>query len=263
MRVAAYALMLACAVESGMVWSAQKAGTVTELEGEVLVLDSQGTGRGLKPGAVVNVGDTVQTGKTGQVHLRMQDDAYLAIRSNTRLTIQLYKAANREDDGSVIQLLKGSFRAVTGWIGQIHPANYKVLTPTASIGIRGTDHEPVFVPEEEATEDSPAGTYDQVHDGGTVLESEGSTVDVQPGKAGFAPLRQAPRLLAAIPAFLRNRPLLDARLEAIKPELRARVQEKLERMRSLRQELDERRQRRLRDLQPNIPHLPNLDRLHR
>lgn len=256
MRIAAYAVGLMLGLSGPEAIAAVTAGKVVELEGEVQVLDAAGAGHALKPGATVRVGDIIQTGKTGQVHLRMVDDAYYAVRPNTRMVILTYRAANKEDDGSVINLLKGSFRAVSGWIGQLHPANYKVTTPTASIGIRGTDHEPVYVPEDEATPDSPAGTYDRVTEGGTFIESEGASVEVKPGFAGFAALRERPRLLDAIPRFLENRPRLDERLEAIKPELKVRVQEKLERLRELRSQI---RENRLREIGP-IRDLPRFQR---
>lgn len=250
MRTAAYALMLVCGLGSGGVWAGLKAGTVTQIEGEVSVLDSTGSGHVLRMGDKVSEGETLVTGKTGQVHIRMVDDAYLAVRANTRLVIDTYRAANKDDDSSVFSLLQGSFRAVTGWIGQTNPAHYKVKTPTASIGIRGTDHEPVFVSEAEATEDTPAGTYDRVHEGGTMIEAEGETVEVKPGFAGFAPFRDRPRLLAAIPRFLENRPRLDEKLEAIKPELKARIMERVERLRALRQEIQKQRLRPLQQMQP-------------
>lgn len=249
MKWAAYALMLLCGLGSESVWAALKAGTVTQLEGEVSVLDSSGAGHALQLGDKVHEGETLLTGKSGQVHIRMVDDAYLAVRANTRLVIDTYRAANKEDDSSVIRLLRGSFRAVTGWIGQANPAHYQVKTPTASIGIRGTDHEPVFIPEEEATADLPAGTYDHVLEGGTRIESEGVAVEIAPGFAGFAPFHDRPRLLEAIPRFLENRPHLDEKLEALKPELKAKVMEKLERLRMLRQEVQKRQLRALRQMQ--------------
>lgn len=38
------------------------------------------------------------------------------------------------------RLLKGGFRAVSGLIGKANPAEYRVSTPVATIGIRGTDY---------------------------------------------------------------------------------------------------------------------------
>ncbi|HEX5276650.1 MAG TPA: FecR domain-containing protein [Fluviicoccus sp.] len=225
-------------------WAGQKAGVVTQLEGEVSVLDSLGGAHELRLGSPVSEGDTLVTGKTGQVHLRMEDDGYLAVRGNTRLVIDTYRAANKDDSRSVLKLLRGSFRSVTGWIGQLNPANYQVRTPTASIGIRGTDHEPVFIPEEEATPDAPAGTYDRVNEGGTVLESQGERVDVEPGRAAFAPFRDRPRLLLSLPRFLENHPLMDEKLEALKPELKAKVLERIEMIRGLKRDLLERRLKR-------------------
>ena len=79
MRAAVYALMLVCGLGSGGVWAGLKAGTVTQIEGEVSALDSAGHSHALRMGDKVSEGETLVTGKTGQVHIRMVDDAYLAV----------------------------------------------------------------------------------------------------------------------------------------------------------------------------------------
>lgn len=233
MRALVFVLLLACSIaRAGLL-----AGNVTEREGDAKLMDSQGHVRTLGIGDAVNEGDIVITGNAGQVHLRMRDDAYLAVRANTRLVIEAYRTDKPDEGISTLRLVHGSFRAVTGWIGQINPARYRVITPTASLGVRGTDHEPVFIPENEATPDQPAGTYDKVYEGGTVMEASGVRVGVSPGFAGFAPLRGRPRLLPALPAFLQKPPRLDEKLEALKPELRARMMQHLEQIRRIRETL--------------------------
>ncbi|MGH8446844.1 MAG: hypothetical protein ACREVL_16350, partial [Solimonas sp.] len=39
-----------------------------------------------------------------------------------------------------LRLLKGGFRTVSGLIGKANPDEYRVTTPVATIGIRGTDY---------------------------------------------------------------------------------------------------------------------------
>jgi hypothetical protein len=49
-------------------------------------------------------------------------------------------AAARPPARAFFRLLKGGFRAVSGAIGSADPAEYRVNTPVATIGIRGTDY---------------------------------------------------------------------------------------------------------------------------
>src|SRR5262249_58079165 len=96
----------------------------------------------------------------GEVHLRMEDGGYIAVRPGTRMRIVNFRAEGGSDDRSVIGLLDGSFRSVTGWIAKLGPQRAIVRTPTATIGIRGTEHEPLVIPEGSSRGDP--GTYDRV-----------------------------------------------------------------------------------------------------
>jgi len=74
-------------------------------------------------------------------------------------------------------------------IGRRNKSNYLVNTPTAKIGIRGTDHEPYYVPSPAPGETLPAppGTYNKVNVGETVIRTPGGTVVVGANQIGFAP----------------------------------------------------------------------------
>jgi hypothetical protein len=182
----------------------RQAGTIELVEGDTIIDPRAGTSfRPARAGEFVNEGDTLTTFGGAEVQLRMADGAYLSVRENTKLTITAYVADGGSEDRSLIELAKGSFRAVTGWIGKFNQAGYEVRTPTAVLGIRGTDHEPMHLllgdPRGEP------GTYDKVNDGRTFMRSGSGTVEVTPNRAAFhgsAPGAR-PRLLASVPAFFR------------------------------------------------------------
>ena len=134
----------------------------------------------------------------------MQDTGFIAVRPNTRMTITDHKAEGGADDKVVINLLRGGFRSVTGWIGKFNPRAYRIVTPTATIGVRGTDHEPRYIPE-DSSEGEP-GTYDKVYVGATTITSGAGGAEVAPDQAGFAPAQasEKPRLLASVPTFFRR-----------------------------------------------------------
>jgi hypothetical protein len=133
----------------------------------------------------------------------MADGAYLSVRENTKLTITEYVANGGDDDRSLIDLARGAFRSITGWIGRRNPRNYEVRTPIVTIGVRGTDHEPTYLlPGDPRGE---PGAYDKVNEGRTVMRSDRGAVEVTPNRAGFfhADRSQAPRVLPSVPTFFR------------------------------------------------------------
>lgn len=232
---------LAQAQESGAAPAAPAeravAGKVVVVEGDVRIYDDAHNERRPRLGDAVYEGDNVFTGSDGEVHFSMVDGAYIGVRANTKMRLATYKAEGGPDDQSVISLLEGSFRTVTGWIGKLGAKHYQIDTPTVTIGVRGTDHEPRVIPA-GSTEGEP-GTYDRVHAGETVMESAQGSVSVQADKAGFAPLRGAvrPRVLGRIPAFFRA-----TRNEGRFRGLQARTQRRLETLRQQRvREIRERR----------------------
>jgi hypothetical protein len=187
---------------SALAWG-QTAGNVDLVDGEVKIIDAAKNERIPKLGDVLSVGDSVITGVDGELHLAMEDGGQMAIRPNTRMTVENYKAEGGADDRSVISLVQGALRSVTGWIGKFQPRNYQIRTPTATIGVRGTDHETrVISPDSKEGE---AGTYDKVNVGSTLLRTQHGTTEVRPSQAGFASFsgKNRPTVLASVPGFFR------------------------------------------------------------
>lgn len=212
--------------------AAWPAGQAEFVAGKVSVVDTSGQVRMLNKGGRISAGDTLVTGSDGEAHVVLDDSALVALRANTRLKIEDYRADGTSEDKAIFRLFKGAFRSITGWVGRNNPANYEVRTATATIGVRGTDHEPMVVEEPERD----AGTYDKVNEGGTLLRNPLGEIKVEPNQAAFVPksLAAPPRVLPAIPALYRptsNEKAID--------ELKAR----------LKQGLDERLEERRRQLQ--------------
>ena len=194
------------------------AAKVALVEGDVTVIAGKNQRRKVKIGDVLVEGDSVVTGKDGELHLDMEDGGYMAIRPNTKMKIVKYQAKGNDSDAGVFGLLQGSFRSVTGWIGKFNREKYIVRTPNATIGIRGTDHEPLVIPAGSTV--GEAGTYDKVNAGGSVIKTPQGRAEVAPNQAGFAPHggKSAPRTLQAVPAFFkptRNERLLEGKHDAV------------------------------------------------
>src|SRR6185369_8553026 len=136
------------------------AGTIDFVEGDATVENAAGAARLAREGDAVRAGETITTFARAEVHLRMADGGYLSVRENSKLTLTRYAANGDERDECLIDLARGAFRSVTVWIGLFHPQAYSIHTATATIGIRGTDHEPMHLLAGDPR--GEPGTYEKV-----------------------------------------------------------------------------------------------------
>ena len=92
-------------------------------------------------GLALKEGDRLTTTDGGTAIIKLQDGTRMTVRPNSELLIQQYqfKDAAASDNSMVMQLLKGGFRAITGLISKGSADAARVVTKTATIGIRGTD----------------------------------------------------------------------------------------------------------------------------
>lgn len=160
--------------------------TVTRLRGEVSARSPQGGQRKLREGAQIHVGETVKAAANAEAVLKTTDAGMIAIRPDAEFVPERYAAEGKSTDRQILRLITGSLRIISGWISQTNRSEHKVITPSATIGIRGTDHEPYALPAEQASEQYAQGTYDKVNRGATTLVAHGGSVDIEPGKVGFA-----------------------------------------------------------------------------
>jgi hypothetical protein len=179
------------------------AGKVELVEGDVRFFARDMTMRTPFTEDSIFEGESIATGANGEVHLRMEDGGFIAVRPGTRMRIARFRAQGDESDVMSIGLLEGTFRSITGWIAGFGRNNYQVRTPTVTIGVRGTDHEPFHIPAGSPL--GEPGTYDKVSQGGTYMQTAQGRVDIAPGRAGFARLRhtERPRVLERVPAHFR------------------------------------------------------------
>lgn len=191
---------------------ASVAGRFQFVNGDVKVVAANGKERSASKGSEVSEGESVVTAPSASAQIKMVDDGLIVVRPDTKLRITTFLYSGKTDgsERSFISLFKGGFRAITGAIGRVNKDSYKIETPTATIGIRGTDHEPTFIPNPAPGQVAIAepGTYDKVNSGAAVLSNANGMIIIQPDQAGFVPNigNAAPKILATIPAFLRTAP---------------------------------------------------------
>lgn len=194
---------------------AQDAGTVDLSSGAVDVTSAAGSKQPALAGLGLNAGDTIETGGDGELHAVLADGGFLAIRSNTVVKIGAFSAKGEASDETWIDLLRGGLRAVTGWIAKSNPRAYRITTPAATIGVRGTDFDVAHIPEGQAGPGEMAGTHNWVHEGTTILKSQGGEIEVGARQAARVPSAvEAPRFHQGLPVFLERRQgKFEARIE--------------------------------------------------
>jgi hypothetical protein len=118
-------------------------GTIKTVHGEVALVQGQ-TRRAAVEGGPVRQGEQIVTGADSSAAVTLRDGTVVSVGPNSAAELSQYRFNPTTDDGNIaLALLKGSLRVVTGLIthgrSENDPARVKVTTPTAVIGIRGTD----------------------------------------------------------------------------------------------------------------------------
>jgi|GEM_PF-5277746 len=125
-----------------MVTMAERIGRITVMRGRLTATGDDGATRPLRRRSYVRQGDTLNTSENGGAQVKFNDGAQIALRRDSSLKIDEYKWEGEEDgsEKAVMSLVKGGFRTITGAIGKTNKSNYRVSTPFATIGIRGTHY---------------------------------------------------------------------------------------------------------------------------
>ena len=194
LRLAACAALWLAIHAPASLAQASIAGSVEFVSGGASIRAASGQTRPAIRGAVLNAGDSVETTQGGRVQLRMVDGAFISLQPQTLLRLDAYAmaGASATEDRGFLGLLRGGLRTVTGSIGRVNRNGYRLTTPTATVGIRGTEF--------AVTADT--GTRVNVTDGIVALCNSGGCLDVGSGQSGFAPDATTQPVLAFAPARL-------------------------------------------------------------
>lgn len=215
-------LALAC-LDAG----AQAVGRVLIAAGEV-VATRAGREVPLASGAEVLNGDLVRTGEASSAQLRFSDETLVALRAKSRFHVADYRfgGAGESAPTAVFALLQGGLRTITGLIGRGQPDRYRMTTPLATLGIRGTAYALVHC-QGDCEEDgalAPDGTYGLVFEGRVAVANAAGEREFGEEDAFFvADANTAPQLLLDRPKLLRDRQEARARREERREEARAQA----------------------------------------
>jgi len=118
------------------VFATSSVGVSTLVAGPVWRMDASGERESMHANTRVNEGDRIVTGAGGLVHLRFDDGAHVGLRESSELQIVAYRS---EPAAIEFELKYGTLRQISGMIARRAPESFRLKTPIASIGVRGTD----------------------------------------------------------------------------------------------------------------------------
>ncbi|MDZ7839432.1 MAG: FecR family protein [Gammaproteobacteria bacterium] len=220
-----YALSVLClaALLGNTAAASGPVGTALTVKGVVTLQPQAGDAVFLAKDSKVHEGDTIVSAEKSFAVIAFIDDSRVVIRQETEFVVEGFRFDEAEQS-SAFRLLKGGIRALTGKIARENPDNYKLDTPVASLGVRGTSYDARLC-DETCSEESdtgsewqaapaqsecairldiekfPAGGYFTVREGAVVLRKEGREVTLRPGDVGFADDSRI-GCLPQVPAFM-------------------------------------------------------------
>jgi hypothetical protein len=180
-----------------------EAGIVVMAAGETSAQGADKTLRALSRRSSIFVGDKLSTGTASQMQLRMKDGALISLGPDAALIIKAYAddAAGDKKDAAVLSLVQGGLRTISG---SIDKSTYRMETPIATLGIRGTVFD-VYVKDSDTTVVIlREGGVDVTGDTGVVqkMDAAGLAVVVERGKAPSQPGAIPPEVRAYLRSFM-------------------------------------------------------------
>lgn len=206
---------------------------VALLRGKASASEDDRQSRVLNVGAAVYERDQIQTGIKSFAVIAFNDDTRVTVspQSAFRIEEHEFKPDQPDESNSFFSFLQGGLRLVTGAIGKLNRKAFRVATPTATIGIRGTGFDLVcqgdcvsnnalrdpasdtllgklikFFVRPAYAQSSDSGMYAKVWSGSIELQlANNNTVLLQNGRTAF--MRNdfsQPLLVPDIPPLLRS-----------------------------------------------------------
>ena len=114
-------------------------GLVVASRGTVLATSASGESRELKQGDEIFVEDQIMTAPKSFAVLQFLDGAKVTVKPDSEIVVEDYVYNGNADDKATLNLVSGGLRVITGAMAKNNPENYKVKTPVALMGVRGTE----------------------------------------------------------------------------------------------------------------------------
>ena len=177
--------------------SDQAAGShVYVVKGSVYVAQGKNPAHRVSNNEILVSDTVVTTVDNSAALLKFEDGQIVTMQSNSTFRVREYRydAKKAENSSIIFSMLKGGMRFVTGMIGQQRKQAFRLLTPNATLGIRGTEFMVAMVDN---------SLYSQVQSGKISMTNKAGVTVLGAGKSAVVASSGAPASMisaAAIPA---------------------------------------------------------------
>lgn len=206
-------------------------GRIALLRGKASAMNASSSSRALTTGAAVYEQDELQTGIKSFAVIAFNDKSRVTMSPATAFKIEehRYKPDVPDENNAFLSFIRGGLRLITGAIGKLNRESYRVSTPTATIGIRGTgfdlacdgdcvDNRALLNPLRESVASrlmnyflkpvfaqTANGMYAKVWNGEIEFQYQGGKFVLQTGQSAFMKNAfTAPVIIPDMPIHLRN-----------------------------------------------------------
>jgi hypothetical protein len=171
--------MLVALLSAGLLWLCMQVvhaqptavvGDVTIVVGKAKLRQGNGQWQALKTGDRIHEDTRLVTEADGYVYVKTVDSGFISLRPNSALSVESYHYDPQRPNDTRIKLTlhKGVMRSISGVGAQNAKDKFRLNTPVAAIGIRGTDF---------STFTDSATTLLSVRSGGVVASPFGGSCD--------------------------------------------------------------------------------------
>lgn len=184
---AARALLLVCVLLPAVAVAAvEPVGHMVSASGDVTAVRAGESARSLDRGDPVYEGDELRTGVRASAQIRFADGGLFALDNDTRFSVDSYETNDDGGGSALMSFLRGALRTITGTIGSRSDDDYRLRTPTATIGVRGTAYALSYCDAEcAAGHDGRPGLYGQVGSGGVLVNTPKGVAEFGAGSYFF------------------------------------------------------------------------------
>ena len=132
--------------------NAASIGTVTELDGNLLVARTNGSVKVLGVGSAIEQGDVLTSRSQTYVTLTLMDDSSVTLGPDTNVKVERYifHKDTPDHDGALLGLAKGSVHITTGLLGTRDASTFALATPTSTIDMHGSSAVIEYIPSDRA-----------------------------------------------------------------------------------------------------------------
>lgn len=170
-------------------WAA--GGYVYDAAGSVSVATGKNPPHPVVKNDTVTSGTVIRTGDNSHAVLKFEDGQVVSMQANSIFQVREYRYEPKqaEENSIIFSMFKGGMRFITGQIGQRSPNAFRLATPSATIGIRGTEFLVVM---------ANNATYSQVLSGSISMTNAAGTTILAAGQTALT--SSAAALTTPVPA---------------------------------------------------------------